>query len=564
MSITTSTGIPATYESVLWATMDHLGVSESIERKVITAVFIQFLVTVCIFVTSLLLSGVAWALLAGGLFVVAIVAMVNTVLIVRRDFTGPVSRLETTAEAIAAGDLDVDVPDSDQRDEIGSLTRSFGAMHEYLETVSAQADALAAQQFDDPALDEEVPGEFGDSLAQMAESLESHTDELEAMTDRLERRSDRLDDLVAAFADAADRAQDGDLTATLDRTELSVEEEQHEELITNYNRLVETLGETIQDVQSFAGEVSAAGDDAAGSMAEIDDASADVSRSVQEISAGAAGQTEDLQAVAEEVNNLSATVEEIAASANNAATTAQTAADRSRSGRESAQGALEELDALERGIDRTADAVEELADQIGEIDAIVSFIEEIAEETNMLALNASIEAARADAGGDGFAVVASEVKQLAEETREYASEISTRIETVQDASEQTVTDVREMESQVSDSVTTIETALVDFEDIVDDVTAVNQTVQEISDATDEQAQTTQEVVGMIDDVASVSEETTAEAETVAAAAEQQAASVTEATQTIRRLSGQSDDLQSLLSEFTVADREQKRRIAAQS
>jgi methyl-accepting chemotaxis protein len=562
MSLTTSASIRDTYESALWATMDALGVSESIERKVITAVFIQFLVTVCIFLTPLVLSGLAWGVVATALFVGALVAMGNTVLIIRRDFTGPIGRLETSAEAIAEGDLDATVPDSEQRDEIGSLTRSFGAMQEYLETVSAQADALAAQNFDDPALDEDVPGEFGESLSRMAESLESYTDELETMTDRLERRSERLDELVAAFADAADRAQDGDLTATIDRSALTVESDQHAELVDNYNRLVETLSETIREVQSFAGEVSAASDDAAGSMAEIDEASSDVSRSVQEISAGAADQTEDLQAVAEEMNSLSATVEEIAASANDAATTAQAAADRSRSGRESAQGALDELDDLEAGIDRTADAVENLADQIGEIDDIVSFIEEIAEETNMLALNASIEAARADAGGEGFAVVADEVKQLAEETREYAGEISARIETVQDASKQTVADVREMDTQVSESVSTIETALVDFEDIVADVTTVNETVQEISNATDEQAQTTQEVVSMVDDVASVSEETTAEAETVAAAAEQQAASVTDATETIRRLSGQADDLQSLLADFTVS-RERERAVAVQ-
>ncbi|MXR51541.1 HAMP domain-containing protein [Halovenus sp. WSH3] len=542
--------------------MDLLGITESVERKVFTAVLIQFLVTIGIFLTPFVLSGAVWFALAGALFLGAVLAMYNTILIVRTDFTEPVARLEETAEEIARGNLDVDLPESDQTDEIGSLIRSFEEMHAYLGTVSTQADALAAQRFDDPALDEEIPGEFGASLSRMADNLQSHTEELEEMTDRLERRSERLDDLVAAFGEAAERAQAGDLTATIDPEELETDEQQHLELVENYNQLVETLAETIREVKSFAAEVSAASDDAERSMDEIDDASSAVSRSVQEISDGAAGQSEDLQAISEEINTLSATVEEIAASADDAATTAQGAADRSRSGRESAEAALDELDELEHGIGGTADAVEDLAEQVGEIDEIVSFIEEIAEETNMLALNASIEAARADQSGDGFAVVADEVKSLAEETREYAGEISDRIATVQQASQRTVADVQEMESQVSESLGTIETALVDFEEIVDEITTVNQTMQEISDATDEQAKTTQEVVGMIDDVASVSEETTAEAENVAAAADQQASSVTAVTETIRGLSGQSDELRALLAEFTVADRQQTRRATA--
>ncbi len=211
----------ARYESALWWSMDHLGVTESVERKVLAAVGIQFGISLAQAVLPFLVSDLARIGLTAALLVASVVAFANTLLIGRRDITQPIKALDRAADAIANGDLDAPIPDAEQDDEIGHLVGSFADMRAYLRVVAEQAAALSRQEFDDPVMDEEVPGEFGASLDRMAESLhqyttdlEATTDELETMTADLERRSENLRRLVTAFGDAAEDAESGDLTAT--------------------------------------------------------------------------------------------------------------------------------------------------------------------------------------------------------------------------------------------------------------------------------------------------------------------------------------------------------------
>ncbi|WP_135827458.1 methyl-accepting chemotaxis protein [Halorussus halobius] len=539
----------AIYERLLRGSMDRLGVSDSVERKILAAVAIQFGVAVLQAVIPFAVSGTLQYALVGIVFLGAVVAFFNTILIARNDVIEPLAAVRRTAETIGQGEISsATVPDVDQRDEIGDLVVAVDGMESYLSVVTAQSQALARQEFDADVLDEDVPGEFGDSLDRMATELREYTEELEEMTDELERRSANLTRLVEAFGDAAERARDGDLTATIDGDEFG-DAQQFDDVVENYNELVKTLGRTVGDIAEFSEEVVAVSEEVLTGVGEVEEASQQVSTSVEEIADGAASQTSELADVASETTDLSATVEEIASSSDEVAKTAERATDRGRSGRDTMEETIAELRDLEAQSTAAAESVETLVEEIEYVDEIASFIDDVAEDTDMLALNASIEAARADGGGEGFAVVADEVKSLAEDTKSSAGEISDRIEGIQAQAEDAVSDIREMNEAVSAKRATAEEAMSDFEAIVGEIEEANAGIQEISDATDQQATSTEQVAAAVDEVAAVSEQTAEEADTVAAAAEEQTASVSEVRDSVGTLTDHAERLDEMLRTF---------------
>ncbi|WP_158853368.1 methyl-accepting chemotaxis protein [Halorhabdus sp. CUG00001] len=455
-----------------------------------------------------------------------------------------------TAGDIANGKIDSTLPETTRVDEMGQLYDSFASMQAYLGTAAEQADALADKRFDDPVLEEDVPGEFGAALEEMGTDIQALITDVEQARDDAESMASALEAKASQFSAVMNRAAAGDLTQ---RMETDSEYEAMVEIAENFNDMIAELETTIDRIEAFAGTVDSSTDTISASAREIKSASEQVSQSVQQIAEGADRQNENIQQVSQEMTDLSATVEEITSSTDEVAAKSKGAVEAGESGRTSAQQAAAEIETIERKSAEAIEQVEALAAEMDRIGEVTTLIDDIADQTNMLALNAAIEANRAGDAGQGFEVVANEIKTLAEETQEATDDIESLIDTVQSRTTDTVADIREMDESVQTGKATVDNAAETLTDIVRQIEQANDGIQAISDATDEQAASTEEVVAMADEVGSISEETAAEAENVAGASQEQTASITEVSERIETLSGQAADLRDLIDQFETGE-----------
>ncbi len=505
----------------------------------------------------------------GLLVVMAVLMLVVVGLSIGRGTARSLATVSKTADEISAGRLDAELPRTRREDEMGTLFDSFESMHEYLNTVADQADALARQEFGAPVFEEDVPGEFGETLEEMRTDLRTMVTDIERARTEAERAQAKAEtsqaEAEAAQAEAEElnralqhkanefsrvmgEAADGDLTKRM-ATESPTQP--MTEIAREFNEMMDELEATIRDVHGFAETVAAASQEVTASTDEIEQASQQVTESTQVMSEGALDQSERLGHTAAEMSDLSATIEEVAASADQVAKSARHSEALGQDGREAAQAAIDEMAAIESGTETAVEHIQELEAEIEQIGEVVELIRSIADQTNMLALNANIEAASADGSTEGFEVVANEVKELANETKTAVSDIEQRIETVRTRAEVTVEDIRETHNAVEDGVVTVHAALESLEEIVSNVEETSVGVKEINDVTDEQAATTEEVVAMVDDVSQISEQTAEEAEDVAAAAEEQTASLGEVSRSAESLARQAESLAATVDDFHV-------------
>ncbi len=462
----------------------------------------------------------------------------------------PLNQVQRAAEGIAEGDLKQTL-EIHSSDEIGDLAGSMREMIVYLEGMSGAAGQIAVG---DLKIDV-TPKSENDALGHAFVGMKGYLNEM---------------------VGHAGRIADGDLT-------VKVTTRSDDDALANaFDTMVSNLRTVLGETQSAANALTEAKEQLADIAEQASTATQEVATTVGQVAEGSADQARRVQDVNSAVEQLNRSAdeldrqarEEVATAASRVASGSSEASDESKGASERAERGAQMVEQTVEGIERIKTTIDSASQEITvlgersqEIGKIVAVIEDIAAQTNLLALNAAIEAARAGEQGRGFAVVADEVRQLAERVAGATKEIAALIGGVQEGVDSSVKVMEEGVKEMETGTQSAAEARGALQEILSAVSTVGSRIDEIAGAAGQLEQASESMVNVIGEVkgiadtatesvagiASVAEENSASTEEVSASAEEMSAQVEEVTASTLELGRVAERLQEQLSTFDLGD-----------
>lgn len=285
-----------------------------------------------------------------------------------------------------------------------------------------------------------------------------------------------------------------------------------------------------------------------------------MSDSVNQIAAGAQEQSKKMVLTSDVLNQMALSIQDVAVNAQAVSEVAQDTSVAAQSGGEAVKISVQGMEKIKDKVFETAEKIRELGEHSTEIGEIILVIDDIAEQTNLLALNAAIEAARAGEHGKGFAVVADEVRKLAERSSKATKEIANLINNIQKGTEKAVAAMEEGTQEAEEGARLAKDAGRALDNILKTVEKTYDQVQSISAAAEEISASSTEVVSAMESVSGVTQQNSASTEQLAAAGQQVSMTVSSVANVARENAAATQEIVSSVEEMA----EVSKRIAEDS
>ncbi len=324
------------------------------------------------------------------------------------------------------------------------------------------------------------------------------------------------------------------------------------ETIETLRRLIEKIQKNATDAATFAGQLN---ENASQSAL----ATQQVAVSIGNVAENANKQGREVEKSSDDIRAFAELIQGFEDKANASVDAAKSVEEIAAKGKSAISDAVDQMSAIAASTAVSAEVIKKLAERSNEIGAISSAIAEIAAQTNLLALNAAIEAARAGEAGRGFAVVADEVRKLAEGCNDAASKIAALIGTIQQDTEQAVEEMRKGTDDVESGKVVVAEAGSSFANIAAAVKDLTQHAEGILQEAKRSLQRVDALVSSMDELNRSSKDVSAETESVSAATEEQSASIDEVATASKKLSELAQELTDSASQFKIK-RDMARRI----
>ncbi|MCL6427632.1 methyl-accepting chemotaxis protein TlpC [Bacillus subtilis] len=353
----------------------------------------------------------------------------------------------------------------------------------------------------------------------------------------------RLNALKSAFESAGN----GDMTIEVsDKTgdELS-------ELSVYYNKMRMKLNDTIQTVQQSALQLASASQQLSAGAEETNQASEKITEAVQQIANGAQDQITRIENSESSLKQASADIRDISANTAAIADKGQLAQSKADIGQKEIANVQAQMDAIHQSIQKSGEIIHQLDGRSKQIEQILSVITQIADQTNLLALNAAIEAARAGEQGKGFAVVADEVRKLAEESQQSAGQISKLIIEIQKDMNRSARSVEHVKTEAAEGVTMIQRTRDAFKEIAAATGEISAEISDLSASVTNISASAHQINDSFAANTAVIKESTKNTRQAAALTEEQFAAMEEITAASETLSQLAEELTGIISQFKM-------------
>lgn len=360
--------------------------------------------------------------------------------------------------------------------------------------------------------------------------------------------SQQISNPVIKAAKILERVADGDLTIS----EIKVKNrDEIGTLVNALNKMIRDLRNVVSQVYDSSVQVASSSEQLTASAQQSAASAEHIVQLVQENASGTNEQMTQFSEVTNSIQEMALGIEQIAKNSEDMLRSSEEAASLTKHGSGSVANVVNQMKEINHSVEKTTSIIRTLGERSHEIRNITELITNIADQTNLLALNAAIEAARAGEHGKGFAVVADEVRKLAEQSKLSADKITSMIGIIQASTAQAVEAMEEGNYKVSEGLSFTDDANKAFGQIELSIQEVSEKVEHVSSSVEELHALSDQMNITIDHVKKIAEQIVVASQESSSASEEQLATIEEVSSSAQSLSTLAEELQAVVSRFKL-------------